>query len=367
MELLIGKNIKMLRTKRGITQETLANRIGVAPQSVSKWERGEGYPDITFLIPLAEYFGVTLDTLMGIDAEMKEQKICERVEEIERLEKIGAHEEKCVRAAALYREYPYDFRVISYYVRALNEHPKENCEEIESLTAYILDECRAEDIRYDALVSRIETYAANGAYEKAAKEVSHLPHMWGCQEDVLAKLYPRGEDKWRQAQTDYLGAAFDATLWLMCGLAVHSPNLTDAERIHSLERAISAADAIFPDFDFGGCHFELDDICFMLFCLYTDVGEYDKALDALERAFRHARAYDARKGKIHAHTSAPFAGCTYDMRGGWRGIPDNEVHFILVHRLGAESRAAVYMENERFCRLLETYRPYAVGNMNDSK
>ena len=40
MDLQIGKNIKTLRTRRGITQETLAARLGVAPQSVSKWERG---------------------------------------------------------------------------------------------------------------------------------------------------------------------------------------------------------------------------------------------------------------------------------------------------------------------------------------
>ena len=40
MDLQIGKNIKAFRTRRGITQETLADHLGVAPQSVSKWERG---------------------------------------------------------------------------------------------------------------------------------------------------------------------------------------------------------------------------------------------------------------------------------------------------------------------------------------
>ena len=43
MDLQIGKNIKTLRTRRGITQETLAARLGVAPQSVSKWERGASH------------------------------------------------------------------------------------------------------------------------------------------------------------------------------------------------------------------------------------------------------------------------------------------------------------------------------------
>ncbi len=65
MNLQISNSLKDLRIIRGITQETLASYLGVAPQTISKWERGEGYPDITFLIPLADYFGVWLDTLMG--------------------------------------------------------------------------------------------------------------------------------------------------------------------------------------------------------------------------------------------------------------------------------------------------------------
>ena len=75
MILSFGNTIKELRVKHGLSQEKLAEHLGVAPQSVSKWERNEGYPDITFLIPLAEFFGVTLDTLMGRDEARKEIKI----------------------------------------------------------------------------------------------------------------------------------------------------------------------------------------------------------------------------------------------------------------------------------------------------
>ena len=64
MTLSFGHTIKELRIKRGLSQEKLAEHLGVAPQSISKWERNEGYPDITFLIPLAEFFDVSLDTLM---------------------------------------------------------------------------------------------------------------------------------------------------------------------------------------------------------------------------------------------------------------------------------------------------------------
>ena len=65
---MIGDVIKSCRTKLGWTQEDLAGRIGVTPQTVSWWENG-GYPDITMLPVLADLFGLTVDELMGIDAE----------------------------------------------------------------------------------------------------------------------------------------------------------------------------------------------------------------------------------------------------------------------------------------------------------
>ena len=81
MELNIAGSIKRLRKEMGITQEEFANAMGVTAQTVSKWERGEGYPDITFLPNIAEYFHVTLDTLCGIDEQQKQREISSIIEE----------------------------------------------------------------------------------------------------------------------------------------------------------------------------------------------------------------------------------------------------------------------------------------------
>lgn len=64
--MLIGENIKMMRRKCGFTQEELAAQLSVTPQAVSKWENGNGMPDITQLVPLAQIFGITTDTLLGV-------------------------------------------------------------------------------------------------------------------------------------------------------------------------------------------------------------------------------------------------------------------------------------------------------------
>ncbi|MCM1191731.1 MAG: response regulator [Butyrivibrio sp.] len=60
----IGKQISVLRKKRGITQEALATEMGVTVGAVSKWETGSTLPDITMLCALADFFQVTTDELL---------------------------------------------------------------------------------------------------------------------------------------------------------------------------------------------------------------------------------------------------------------------------------------------------------------
>ena len=75
MVLNIAETLRSLRREKGITQEELAHAVGVTTQAVSKWERGEGYPDITLLPDIAEFFHVTLDTLCGINSQKQEREI----------------------------------------------------------------------------------------------------------------------------------------------------------------------------------------------------------------------------------------------------------------------------------------------------
>jgi len=65
LEKNIAKNIALLRKHTGMTQAGLAEKIGYSDKSVSKWERGEGIPDVICLWQMAELFGVTVDTLLA--------------------------------------------------------------------------------------------------------------------------------------------------------------------------------------------------------------------------------------------------------------------------------------------------------------
>jgi transcriptional regulator with XRE-family HTH domain len=69
-ELNIGKIIVAMRREKGLTQEDLAAYIGVSKASVSKWETGQSYPDITLLPQLSAYFNISIDTLMGYSPQL---------------------------------------------------------------------------------------------------------------------------------------------------------------------------------------------------------------------------------------------------------------------------------------------------------
>ena len=69
----LPENLKKYRLLKNLTQEDVAEYLGITAQSVSKWERGESYPDITFLPALANIFETSVDLLIGMDTIRSEE------------------------------------------------------------------------------------------------------------------------------------------------------------------------------------------------------------------------------------------------------------------------------------------------------
>lgn len=98
--LYLAENLRELRLGKGLTQEELAEMLHITPQSVSKWERGETYPDITLLPALANVFGTSLDALVGMD-KIRGEEACYKIHDrATRLMREGALGE----AESVYRE-----------------------------------------------------------------------------------------------------------------------------------------------------------------------------------------------------------------------------------------------------------------------
>lgn len=111
-KLLIGEVIYRLRKEKGITQDQLANFIGVSTAAVSKWESGISYPDITLLPVLATFFNITIDTLLNFKVELSEDEVMNLFSECEKLFSSGKLEEAIYKSKGYLSKYPN-----SYYLK----------------------------------------------------------------------------------------------------------------------------------------------------------------------------------------------------------------------------------------------------------
>ena len=75
MKLFIGDIIQKLRKIKGLTQEQVANALGITTSSVSKWETNNTYPDISLLRPLARLLGTAVDNVFNFKQKLSEEEI----------------------------------------------------------------------------------------------------------------------------------------------------------------------------------------------------------------------------------------------------------------------------------------------------
>ena len=71
----INEIIRKQRLTKGLTQEQVANYLGVSAPAVNKWEKGTSYPDITLLPPLARLLGTDLNTLLSFQDDLSETEV----------------------------------------------------------------------------------------------------------------------------------------------------------------------------------------------------------------------------------------------------------------------------------------------------
>ena len=77
-----GNMVAVLRKERGMTQLELAEKMGVTDKAVSKWERDLSFPDVSSIPKLAEILGVSVDELMQVKAESKDDASKKKIDEI---------------------------------------------------------------------------------------------------------------------------------------------------------------------------------------------------------------------------------------------------------------------------------------------
>lgn len=102
----LGKVIRTYRKKKGLTQEEVANRLGVTTPAVNKWENGVTYPDITLLAPIARLLDISLDTLLSFREELTPGEIENIIYEVDSMLKEKSFDEAFEWAKEKLEQYP---------------------------------------------------------------------------------------------------------------------------------------------------------------------------------------------------------------------------------------------------------------------
>ena len=187
--LYLAENLKALRKGRDKTQEEVAEILGVSAQSVSKWERGDTYPDITLLPSLANFYDTSVDALIGMekinDAEAKTAVYIEGQRRMYKGDNEGA--------AAIYsdalKKYPTDesLMIELAIILSLGKDPGK-LDQAKSLCQRILSGNPTERIKHSTRAALSYIYFKAGDKENATKLANDLPHIRVCRDSVLEEL-----------------------------------------------------------------------------------------------------------------------------------------------------------------------------------
>ena len=191
MNIIIDKNLRELRRTRGTRQEDLADHLGVSVQTVSKWERGENFPDLTFIPAIASYYNVTVDDLLGVGEMRKRERLDWYKAESRKLQNVG----KIPEAVALWREalkeFPNEHKVISELAHAIfyqNSDDTERYNEVIELEERILRESTDQSLRDGAIQVLCLSYDNLGDSEKAKEYANMGGDMYCSRQSLLSQV-----------------------------------------------------------------------------------------------------------------------------------------------------------------------------------
>ena len=348
----LAENFKKLRHQKGLTQENIASFLGVSFQAVSKWERGEGYPDITMLPVIANYFEVTIDDLLGNDLYSKE----ERIDEYCRLfwnQDDHLNMDECVAIAKeAYTQFPYDWRIIEIYILALTRRftviPAQNeISQLRTLCDLVMKKCPLADVRKRAIYTMIfveDDENVDRWFQEAPDNIDYLAcerkEERYCDRRQWDKYYPQKQ----QNMMDLINALIEKMGYYE---KVSTPELrvmARKRRVEFLKVMFTENDRLLLSGKYGGCLIELA-------MALDEVGQYSEAVNALEKAFE---CYELQL-KFAENNTIKSKVCLQDPMWNKLQYPVTPGKFY-ARVYEAFAQKEVYATNPAFCDLIAKVR-----------
>lgn len=189
----IGNKIKELRKKRGITQEQLANAIGISFQAVSKWENNIALPDVTLLPVLANYFSVSMDELFCFSLEEMKREVERIVDEAYEYRESDPEKSRKILDEGLVK-FPENDILLNNLLYVIPD-PDEAIE----IASKLIEKTSDSEVKYDALRFLAYAYKKKGDLKSAEAAIEQIPEIYFTKLTEAAYIL-EGEEKFKAAE-----------------------------------------------------------------------------------------------------------------------------------------------------------------------
>jgi len=334
MQLNLGNNIRELRRRNKITQETVADALGVTSQAVSRWEAGGSYPDMNLIPSIANFFGVTIDELFGYHNE-RESRINALVSQLQEMkQRNNGADTNLDEAIALARnalvEFPGNERLMVCLASVLytagysryGEHHltdsegydiydtrrhREYAEWGEAVTLYEKALLTLEDgeFRRVAVGELLQLYVNMGLYEKSRALAEKAPGIYSTKE-YMRICACDGKERVQAYGQAILGMLHASAVLMVQDVLAAKQNMTVSEKINGIQCAIRLFDAVCTDGNYGE-HNRLIARMYTQLSLYLWLdGKHDEAFEALDRSLGHFRQFEELCAREEPSYTAPL-------------------------------------------------------------
>ena len=264
----INQIIREKRKEQSLTQEQVADYLGVSTPAVNKWEKGSSYPDITILPALARLLKVDLNTLLSFNEELSDEEIGHFSNHIVTIIQEKGFDIGFSEARAKIQEYPTCDKLI--YMTALTlegalimfppQEDKSYKNEVEKLYERVAHS-EDEEIRSQANAMLISRYMEREEFDKAQSLIDTLPNRSVDKVQKQAQLYAQQEklieaSKLLEGKLMKMAGELQATLMFMMEIALKEGKEDRAE--HLAETAAQTAKLYdLWDYNLYSAHFQL--------------------------------------------------------------------------------------------------------------
>ncbi|MBQ6905550.1 MAG: helix-turn-helix transcriptional regulator [Clostridia bacterium] len=298
----IGSTIKRLRREKDITQEQLAEYLGITSRAISQWECDRTAPDISQLPALCHIFDVSSDVLLGIDVEKNNEEIKKYLDTARNLCHQGKWEEYTAILREANKKFPRDYKIMQTLADAIVcEYSRKGIKEygeVFDLCNRILAECTDSTTRYEAIDTLGTAYGYADKLDEMLKLAEEMPRTHFSYENFMVYRW-EGTEGFNERQK-YMHFLINELFSMIDCLKSHCDD--NGKMIYSWEERkelnrfeINLLECLYPDGDYQNNAYYGAMASYFIFKDLFKSQDYENAWIWLERCVDfnvHADTYD---------------------------------------------------------------------------